>query len=153
PTRSTRNGAGASAGVMPISLIPWSTSYSPAIVETTAPGSATRLTWRELDDGCVADAVMARTAMRASNGTNGPILGDAASSVRVGPLRRSRTCDVRPGRPDSRSDAMNAPVIDQLKLQSFVMQAVGDLASAYSGAMVSLGSKLGLYKALAGAGP
>jgi SAM-dependent methyltransferase len=48
---------------------------------------------------------------------------------------------------------MNAPVIDQLKLQSFVMQAVGDLASAYSGAMVSLGSKLGLYKALAGAGP
>lgn len=48
---------------------------------------------------------------------------------------------------------MNAPVIDQSKLQSFVMQAVGDLASAYSGAMVSLGSKLGLYTALAGAGP
>lgn len=47
---------------------------------------------------------------------------------------------------------MNAPVIDQEKLQSFVMRAVGDLSSAYGGVMVSLGSKLGLYKAMAGAG-
>jgi SAM-dependent methyltransferase len=50
-------------------------------------------------------------------------------------------------------NVMNAPVIDASKLQSFVMQAVNDLASAYAGAMVSLGHKLGLYKALAGAGP
>jgi SAM-dependent methyltransferase len=48
---------------------------------------------------------------------------------------------------------MNAPVIDQTKLESFVMRAVGDLASAYGGVMVSLGNKLGLYKAMAGAGP
>lgn len=48
---------------------------------------------------------------------------------------------------------MNAPVINPVKLESFVMQAIGDIASAYGGAMVSLGNKLGLYKAMAGAGP
>ncbi len=49
---------------------------------------------------------------------------------------------------------MNAPVIDQEKLQSFLMRAVGDLASAYGGVMVvGLGHKLGLYRAVAGAGP
>lgn len=48
---------------------------------------------------------------------------------------------------------MNTPVIDQTKLEAFVAQAVGDLSSAYGGVMVSLGNKLGLYKALAGAGP
>jgi ubiquinone/menaquinone biosynthesis C-methylase UbiE len=48
---------------------------------------------------------------------------------------------------------MDAPVIDQARLESFVMRAVGDIASAYSGMMVNLGSKLGLYKAMAGAGP
>ena len=48
---------------------------------------------------------------------------------------------------------MNAPVIDQTKLESFVMRAVGDLSAAYGGVLVSLGSKLGLYKAMAGAGP
>lgn len=48
---------------------------------------------------------------------------------------------------------MNAAVIDQLKLETFVMRALGDLSSAYGGVMVSLGNKLGLYKAMAGAGP
>ncbi len=48
---------------------------------------------------------------------------------------------------------MNTPAIDQTKLEAFVAQAVGDLSSAYGGVMVSLGSKLGLYKALADAGP
>jgi SAM-dependent methyltransferase len=48
---------------------------------------------------------------------------------------------------------MNTPVIDQTKLQSFVMRAIGDLSAGYGGVMVSLGSKLGLYKAMAGAGP
>ena len=33
------------------------------------------------------------------------------------------------------------------------MRAVGDIAAGYTGVMVSLGSKLGLYKAMAGAGP
>jgi SAM-dependent methyltransferase len=48
---------------------------------------------------------------------------------------------------------MDAPVIDQTKLDSFVMRAVSDLSAGYGGVMVSLGAKLGLYKAMAGAGP
>jgi 2-polyprenyl-3-methyl-5-hydroxy-6-metoxy-1,4-benzoquinol methylase len=44
-------------------------------------------------------------------------------------------------------------MIDPSKLETFVMRAVGDLSSAYGGVMVSLGNKLGLYKAMAGAGP
>ena len=48
---------------------------------------------------------------------------------------------------------MDAPVIDRTKLESFISRAVGDLSAGYGGVMVSLGSKLGLYKAMAGAGP
>jgi SAM-dependent methyltransferase len=48
---------------------------------------------------------------------------------------------------------MDMPVIDQKKLESILMRAVGDLSAGYGGVMVSLGSKLGLYKSMAGAGP
>ena len=48
---------------------------------------------------------------------------------------------------------MDARVIDQTKLESFLLRAVGDLSAGYGGVMVSLGSKLGLYKAMSGAGP
>jgi SAM-dependent methyltransferase len=48
---------------------------------------------------------------------------------------------------------MNAPSIDRTKLDSFLARAVGDLSAGYGGVMVSLGSKLGLYKAMSGAGP
>jgi SAM-dependent methyltransferase len=48
---------------------------------------------------------------------------------------------------------MDAPVIDRTKLDSFLTRAVGDLSAGYGGVMVSLGSKLGLYKAMWGAGP
>lgn len=44
-------------------------------------------------------------------------------------------------------------MIDQAKLESFVNRALGDISSAYGGVMVSLGAKLGLYRAMAGAGP
>jgi SAM-dependent methyltransferase len=44
-------------------------------------------------------------------------------------------------------------VIDQARLESFLARCVGDLSAGYGGVMVSLGSKLGLYKAMAGAGP
>jgi SAM-dependent methyltransferase len=47
----------------------------------------------------------------------------------------------------------NASVIDQTKLQSFLGRALGDLSAGYAGVTVSLGSKLGLYKAMSGAGP
>lgn len=43
--------------------------------------------------------------------------------------------------------------INQDKLDAFVGKAIGDLASAYGGIMISLGESLGLYKAMAGAGP
>lgn len=43
--------------------------------------------------------------------------------------------------------------IDAQKLNQFLEVAVGDLAAAYGGVMVSLGRKLGLYRAMAGAGP
>lgn len=48
---------------------------------------------------------------------------------------------------------MNAPPIDQAQVDSFALRAMGDFAAAYSGLMVSLGAKLGLYRAMAGAGP
>jgi SAM-dependent methyltransferase len=51
------------------------------------------------------------------------------------------------------ANPMDTPVIDQAKLDAFVMRAVGDLSTGYTGVMVSLGAKLGLYKAMAGAGP
>lgn len=44
-------------------------------------------------------------------------------------------------------------MIDQNRLQTFLERAVGDLSAGYGGVMVSLGSKLGLYKALSAAGP
>ena len=46
---------------------------------------------------------------------------------------------------------MHALVIDQRKLDSFLARAVGDLSAGYGGVMVSLGHKLGLYKAMCSA--
>jgi SAM-dependent methyltransferase len=42
---------------------------------------------------------------------------------------------------------------DEKKLDQFVAKAVSDLAACYGGVMTVLGHKLGLYKAMAGAGP
>src|SRR5690606_38223294 len=50
-------------------------------------------------------------------------------------------------------DTMDAPVIDRTKLDAFVSRAIEDLSAGYGGVMVSLGDKLGLYKALWNAGP
>ncbi len=43
--------------------------------------------------------------------------------------------------------------MDEAKLEQFMGQAVGDLGAAISGLMVYIGDELGLYKAMAGAGP
>jgi SAM-dependent methyltransferase len=43
--------------------------------------------------------------------------------------------------------------IDQTKLDAMIARAVGDLSAGYGGVMVSLGNRLGLYRAMAGAGP
>src|SRR5262245_14440560 len=52
-----------------------------------------------------------------------------------------------------RTATMDTPVVDRTKLDSFLGRALSDLSAGYGGVMVSIGSKLGLYKAMAGAGP
>jgi SAM-dependent methyltransferase len=47
----------------------------------------------------------------------------------------------------------DTPRLDEQALEQFVHQTVGDLAAAISGLMVHLGDRLGLYRAMAGAGP
>lgn len=46
-----------------------------------------------------------------------------------------------------------AASIDRTKLEAFVAQATSDLSAGYGGVMVHLGHRLGLYRAMAGAGP
>jgi SAM-dependent methyltransferase len=48
---------------------------------------------------------------------------------------------------------IDPPRLDEAALELFVNQAVGDLAAAVSGLMVHLGDRLGLYRAMASAGP
>ncbi len=48
---------------------------------------------------------------------------------------------------------LRTQAIDPTKLEAFVGRALGDISSAYGGVMVSIGHRLGLYKAMAGAGP
>ena len=43
--------------------------------------------------------------------------------------------------------------IDMTEVEAFMLRAVDDIAAGYLGVMVSLGTRLGLYRALAGAGP
>jgi 2-polyprenyl-3-methyl-5-hydroxy-6-metoxy-1,4-benzoquinol methylase len=45
------------------------------------------------------------------------------------------------------------PALDQGKLEAFVGQAVLDMGAAISGLLLHVGDRLGLYKAMAGAGP
>jgi SAM-dependent methyltransferase len=49
--------------------------------------------------------------------------------------------------------ATPAPAIDEAKLTAFMGQAVQDMGAAMHAALVIVGDKLGLYKAMAGAGP
>jgi len=44
-------------------------------------------------------------------------------------------------------------MIDETKVEAFVHKAVGDLGAALTASMVVIGDKLGLYRAMAGAGP
>ena len=48
---------------------------------------------------------------------------------------------------------LDTPKLDQVRLEAFATRAIGDLTAGYTGVMVSLGTKLDLYKAMAGAGP
>lgn len=48
---------------------------------------------------------------------------------------------------------MTQATVDETKLMNFVGQAVGDVGAMLGGAMVVIGDKLGLYRAMRGAGP
>src|SRR4051812_22514772 len=65
--------------------------------------------------------------------------------------------DVHRGRRPAEGDRMTAldsrPAIDDAKLETFVHQAVVDMAATISGLLLHVGDRLGLYKAMAGAGP
>jgi ubiquinone/menaquinone biosynthesis C-methylase UbiE len=50
-------------------------------------------------------------------------------------------------------DYVKTHEIDPAKLDAIVSRAIGDLSAGYGGVMVSIGHRLGLYKAMAGAGP
>lgn len=52
---------------------------------------------------------------------------------------------------DTRPAATQAP--DPAKLNPLIERAINDVAAGYSGVLVSMGYHLGLYKAMAGAGP
>src|ERR1700730_1066800 len=43
--------------------------------------------------------------------------------------------------------------INEAKLHEFMMKAVGEMGAAMNTALILVGDKLGLYKAMAGAGP
>jgi hypothetical protein len=45
------------------------------------------------------------------------------------------------------------PDIDETKLEAFVGQAMVDMGAAISGLLLHIDDRLGLYKAMAGAGP
>ena len=50
-------------------------------------------------------------------------------------------------------DTIQPHAIDPAKLDAFIGRAISDLSAGYGGVMVSLGNRLGLYKAMAGIGP
>jgi SAM-dependent methyltransferase len=50
------------------------------------------------------------------------------------------------------STAASQP-LDQARLHEFVMRAVGEMGAAMNAALIVIGDKLGLYKAMSGAGP
>jgi len=50
-------------------------------------------------------------------------------------------------------DGIQSTPLDTNKLDSLLARAIGDLSAGYGGVMVSLGNRLGLYKAMVGGGP
>ena len=48
---------------------------------------------------------------------------------------------------------LDTQTIDTGRLDAFVARAFGDLTVGYTGVMVSLGARLGLYRSMAGAAP
>ncbi|MGA8554106.1 MAG: hypothetical protein WB630_06755, partial [Candidatus Acidiferrales bacterium] len=49
--------------------------------------------------------------------------------------------------------AASAQPLNEAKLHQFMMKAVGEMGAAMNTALILVGDKLGLYKAMSGAGP
>src|SRR5687768_17561823 len=88
-----------------------------------------------------------RPNSRTSRGTNEPISGRSASGGTPGFQRSSRR-HLKLMQIQQQAMTINTTAIDQTKLQAFVMRAIGDLSAGSGGVMVSVGNKLGLYKAM-----
>src|SRR3546814_9608495 len=58
-----------------------------------------------------------------------------------------------PHQGDPDMDSLQPSSIDPAKLNALLQRAVEDLSAGYGGVMMSLGHRLGLYKAMAGSGP
>src|ERR1700690_3349359 len=57
---------------------------------------------------------------------------------------------------NARRNSMSSPApqpLNEAKLHEFVMKAIGEMGAAMNAALIVIGDKLGLYKAMAGAGP
>src|SRR4051794_17776567 len=90
----------------------------------------------------------------------GPLGGDSRGTTPslVAPLQvpNARCQAFHSGLPGGAETAMTTtdiPALDQAKLEAFVGQAVVDMGAAISGLLLHLGDRLGLYRAMAGAGP
>ena len=154
------------------------TSKTPVSVETTASEMATMLTWSGSDavgaewrgisgpwqQGrktnprpggrvtclCSALRVGLKTGWhkRTDSGQHGSA---AAPSATVVLLRASSPLGARTGDSDMANTQPRG--IDPAKLDALVTRAIADLSAGYGGVMISLGNRLGLYKAMVGRRP
>src|SRR6476620_4912779 len=89
--------------------------------------------------------------------------GSVAKVVRNGPDRRTSPLDApsvstetgcdQPKTPRAGEEMSTTIDINEVELEEFQSRVFADLAAGYGGVMIGLGAKLGLYAALAGAGP
>ena len=86
-----------------------------------------------------------RRSVRASAGTFGPIL----AGLTLPRARRDRDRDMAVETRTRRTKCQS----QETTTEAFVGRALADLAATYGGVMVSVGHRLGLYRALAGQGP
>src|SRR5262245_3723729 len=114
---------------------PLSTSYKPCSVEIDASGIAIKLTCNGLDM-VLADLDRWRQVTLSCRGVTTRIV-----------------CLINSGIGPAAIERCTAMQIDEAKLNALVTTAVNDYSGAQGGIMMNLGHKLGLYKALAGAGP
>src|SRR5437868_6110096 len=74
------------------------------------------------------------------------------SSMRMSSSPGIAACRTTSWRRSSRSTGEGKMVVDEARLNEFVGKMIGDMGGAISGALMLVGDRLGLYKALA-AGP